>query len=390
MLAARTRQTSEAVRVALVDPPSYTPPYDHALASALAARGHDVDLLTSRFLFGSAPKPDGYRREELFLPLSGRLLAARPRSRVRALAKGLEYVPSSVRLLRRLDAQRPDVVHVQWLPLPRYDRAWLRRVASKYPTVLTAHDVFPRRAGQLRAWGEALGLVDRIVVHSERAVEQLVGVGVDPSRIVRIVHPVFEASNGRVAAPPRGRTLLFFGLIRAYKGLDVLVRALPEVAREVADVRLVVAGDAMDAVDPLRELAAELGVDDRVEWRLRFLPEEELLQLMDEAALVALPYRDLDSSGALATALGYGRPVVVTDVGSLGDIVREFDAGLVVPPGDVPALSAASVKLLTDGQLLADAFGGAARARRTLTWNAAAREHERLYETVLRARDVGE
>jgi glycosyltransferase involved in cell wall biosynthesis len=388
MLAARTRQTSEAVRVALVDPPSYTPPYDHALASALAARSHDVDLLTSRFLFGSAPKPDGYARDELFLPLSARLLAARPRSRARAIAKGLDYVPSTVRVLRRLDALRPDVVHVQWLPLPRYDRAWLRRAARRYPTVLTAHDVFPRRSGQLRAWGEALGLVDRIVVHSDRAVEQLVAVGVDRTRLVRILHPVFEASNDRVAPPPRGETLLFFGLIRAYKGLDVLIRALAEVARRVSDVRLVVAGDPMDAVAPLRELAAELGVDERIEWRLRYVADEELLKLMDEAALVALPYRDLDSSGALATALGYGRPVVVTDVGSLGNIVREFRCGGVVPPDDASALAEACVELLADPAALDAAFRGTADARRALTWEAAAAEHERVYEAAVLARGV--
>jgi glycosyltransferase involved in cell wall biosynthesis len=349
------------VRIALLDPPSYTPPYDHALASALAARGHDVTLLTSRFLHGSAPEPEGYRREELFLPLSGRVLASRPRSRIRTLAKGLEYGPSTVRLHRRLNALRPDVVHAQWLPVPRYDRAWVRRVASEYPTVLTAHDVFPRRSGHRRGWDEILGLVDAIVVHSDRAVEQLAGVGVDRRRIVRLLHPVFEAPHGRVAAPPRGHTLLFFGLIRTYKGLDVLIRALPRVVREVPDARLVVAGDPMDAVDPL-------------------------LELMDEAALVVLPYRDLDSSGALATALGYGRPAVVTDVGSLGDIVRDSGAGIVVPPADASALAAACAKLLTDGDARARAFRGTGKARRTLTWEAAASEHERLYAAVIRAR----
>jgi glycosyltransferase involved in cell wall biosynthesis len=231
--------------------------------------------------------------------------------------------------------------------------------------------------------------VDAIVVHSERAVEQLVDAGVDRSRVVRIRHPVFEASDGRSAPPARGHTLLFFGLIRAYKGLDLLIRALPDLAREVADVRLVVAGDPVEPVEPLRTLASALGVDERIDWRLRFLPEGELLDLMDDAALVVLPYRDLDSSGALATALGYGRAVVVTDVGSLGEIVREFDAGLVVPPADAAALAAASARLLTDGELLATASRGAARAREALTWDAAAREHERLYEAVVRARDAG-
>ena len=109
---------------------------------------------------------------------------------------------------------------------------------------------------------------------------------------------------------------------------------------------------------------------------------------MDDAAEVVLPYRDLDSSGALATALGYGRPVVVTDVGSLGEIVREFDAGLVVPADDAGALAAAAARLLSDGELRASASRGAARAREALTWETAAREHERLYEAVARARGV--
>ena len=74
------------------------------------------------------------------------------------------------------------------------------------------------------------------------------------------------------------------------------------------------------------------GVADRVEWRLGFLPDEQIPQLMAEATLVALPYRKIDSSGVLATALGHGRPAVVTDVGGLPDAIRDFGAGRVVPP----------------------------------------------------------
>ena len=69
------------MRIALVDPLAYTPPYDHSLASALGARGHDVALLTGPFLHGDVPEPDEYRREEVFLPLSARLFARSPRSR---------------------------------------------------------------------------------------------------------------------------------------------------------------------------------------------------------------------------------------------------------------------------------------------------------------------
>jgi glycosyltransferase involved in cell wall biosynthesis len=352
------------MRIALVDPLAYTPPYDHHLAAALARRGHDVTLLTSAFLHGEAPEPDGYRREELFLPLSTRLLRGSPRARFRLALKGVEYVPSALRLLRRVRQLDPDVVHLQWLPRPELDVRWLPRL--RRPTVLTAHDVFPRRERALPAWRRALGLVDRVIVHSERAAEQL-----HEFKPELIRHPVFE---GKPLGPPNGKTLLFFGLIREYKGLDVLLRALPH----IPEARLVVAGDPLDPVEALKRLAPA----DRVEWRLRFVGEPEVAELMEQAAVVVLPYRRLDSSGVLATAIGYRRPLVVSDVGSLGEIVREFGAGLVVPPGDEAALAAACSTLLGDEKALAQAYEGAAKAAASLTWDASAQEHERVYEEI--------
>src|SRR5262249_50738726 len=104
---------AEALRIVLLDPPSFTAPYDHALASALARRGPEVTLLPSPFTHGDVPEPHGYVREEVFLPWSSRLLRRSPRARTRVVLKGLEYGPSAVRLLRRVRALRPDVVHVQ-------------------------------------------------------------------------------------------------------------------------------------------------------------------------------------------------------------------------------------------------------------------------------------
>jgi glycosyltransferase involved in cell wall biosynthesis len=361
------------MRIALLDPPSFTVPYDHALASALARRGHDVTLLTAPFTHGQVPDPDGYLREEIFLPVSSRLVRRSPRSRARLVLKGLEYVPSAARLLRRVQTLEPDVAHVQWLAIPRYDVHWLRRLRA--PIVLTAHDVLPRRERNAAAWREALGLAARVIVQSERAIQQLATAGVPREKLVRIQHPVFE--SGVEAASPSGRTILFFGLIREYKGLDVLLRALVD----VPDARLVVAGDPLDPVEPLQRLAAGLGLADRVEWRLGFLPDEQIPRLMAETTLVVLPYRKIDSSGVLATALGHGRPAVVTDVGGLPDAIREFGAGRVVPPEDAPALAAAIRGLLEEAEL-AKAFAGAEAARRALTWDAAAAAHEAVYREV--------
>jgi glycosyltransferase involved in cell wall biosynthesis len=360
------------MRVALVDPLSYTPPYDHNLAAALTRRGHEVTLLTAPFPHGDAPEPAGYEREEIFMPFSSRAGWLSPRSSIRRAMKAIEYGPSMGMLLNRLNALEPDVVHVQWLPRPELDRRWVRRL--RQVAVLTAHDVVPRRQRALEAWPEVLGGFRRIVVHSERAVRQLGDLGVPRERLRRIPHPVFAAT--RVLPPPSGKTLLFFGLIRDYKGLDVLVRALTD----VPEARLVVAGDPLDPVEPVRALARELGVDDRIKWQLGFVADGEVGELMERAAVVVLPYQELDSSGVLATAIGYRRPVVVTDVGSLGEQVREFGAGRVVPPGDSAALAEACNALLENPAELVRAAAGAERAAATLTWDDSADAHERLYQ----------
>ncbi|HEV2901875.1 MAG TPA: glycosyltransferase [Gaiellaceae bacterium] len=365
------------MRIALLDPPSYSPAYDHHLASALAERGHDVELLTSPFAFGEPPQPGGYRRSERFLPLSSRLLRRSPRSRLRVPLKAVEYVPSVALLLARLRRSRPDVVHAQWLPLGRRDLVWARRLPR--PRVLTAHNVLPHSGEADAEERRALyGAFDRIVVHTRGGAEQLAEFGVPAQRVVRIPHGTFHGPPAWAVEPPTGRTLLFFGLIRRYKGLDVLVRALAE----VPDAQLVVAGDPLDPVEPLRALAGELGVADRIEWRLGYLPQEEVERLMRQATLAVFPYRGGESaSGALATALGHGRPAVVSDV--LGEVVAEYGAGAVVPREDAGALAAAIRELLDDPAALERAYRGTEDARRALSWDAIAEAHEQLYSDLL-------
>jgi glycosyltransferase involved in cell wall biosynthesis len=371
------------VRIALVDPLGFTTPYDDRLAAALGRRGHDVHLLTSPFLLDQPPEPDGYVREELFIPLSSRLLRRAPRARLRRLIKAAEYLPSVRRLVRRIDELAPDAVHVQWLSRPELDVRWLRRVAHARPLVFTAHNALPRRERAYDAWREALTLAARVVVHSRQAVDRLAEFGIDRAKIVRIPHAVFDSPAPGAVGPPAGNTLLFFGLIRRYKGLEILVTALPEIKRRVPDVRLVVAGDPLEPIGPVQDLAESLGVANSIEWRLGFVPDTEVAPLVATAAVVVLPYREIESSGVLALAFGHGRPAVVSDLGAVGDAVREFRAGRAVPAEDPAALAAACAELLTERDELRNAYEGALAARAALTWEEAARAHEELYEELV-------
>jgi glycosyltransferase involved in cell wall biosynthesis len=118
----------------------------------------------------------------------------------------------------------------------------------------------------------------------------------------------------------------------------------------------------------------------RTEWRLGYLPQSELDRALSETTVALFPYRaELDQSGALLQALGAGVPAIVYDVAGLGEPIRAYGAGRVVPAGDIDALTEAARELLGDADALAEARAGAERARAELTWDAAAARHLELY-----------
>ena len=318
--------------------------------------------MTSPFRFGEAPAPDGYRRSELFYPVSSKVFR---RSRLRIPVKLLEHPVGLMRLRRR----KADVVHLQWLAAPELDDRLLRVDA---PLVFTAHDILPRRTADKRdLWRRLFGRFARVVVHSERARDQL-GELVEPDRLRVIPHPVFPSDPER---RDDGRTLLSLGIIREYKGLGDAIEA----TKRIDGARLLVAGDPLESIDGYRAAAGE-----RAEWRLGFLSDDEVDRALGESTVALFPYRpEIDQSGALLRALGAGVPVVAYDVGGIAEPVRRFEAGRVVPPGDLDALTDAARELLDDPAALERARAGAERARRELTWDAAAQAHLELYRELL-------
>ncbi len=350
------------MKVVVADPPAYTPPYDRALAAALARAGADVELATSHFRFGPVVEPDGYRVRATLYPLSSRLANEPGRLALRALEHPL--------VLAQLALAHPDVLHLQWVGAPELD-AWLLR--ARAPLVFTAHDLLPRRtAHRTGLWRRLFGRFARIVVHSESGKRELSTFGVPPEKLRVIPHPVFPGSVDR---RDDGRTVLALGSIKPYKGLDDAIAA---VAR-VDAARLVVAGDARAPLDGRLAAAGE-----PVEWRLGWLTPPQIAATLAETTVGVFPYRpEIDQSGALLQALGAGVPAVVYDVGGLGEVVARYGAGRVVAPGDVDALADALRELLDDPGALAAARAGAEAARRELTWDASAAAHMAVYEELV-------
>ncbi|MDQ3811820.1 MAG: glycosyltransferase family 4 protein, partial [Chloroflexota bacterium] len=150
-------------------------------------------------------------------------------------------------------------------------------------------------------------------------------------------------ASGAVEQEPR--TVLFFGRLSPYKGLDVLLEAAPEVARQVPGMRFVIAGPVVAGytLPPPPPLAG----GGRVEVIDRYVSNAELADLFQRATVVACPYVDASQSGVILTAYAFGRPVVATSVGGLPEYVEAGQTGLLVPPADAGALAGALVSIVS-------------------------------------------
>jgi glycosyltransferase involved in cell wall biosynthesis len=370
------------MRVQIVDPSAYTPPYDHALSRALAAAGADVRLYTSRFVYGPVAPAEGYERRETFYRLATRL----PRARSRRAVKLAEHVPDMLRY--RHAARAADVVHFQWLTVQHLDRYLLpRRRATggdRPPLVLTAHDVLPRepRRGQLDAQRRLYECCDAVVVHSEHGRRRLTGeLAIDPALVHVVPHGAFEhlvpeAEPPSAPLPQTDRpVVLCFGLMRPYKGIDLLLQAWAG----VDDADLWIAGMPRMDISPLLAAAPP-----NVRFVPRFITDGELPAYFRRADLVVLPYRQIDQSGVLFTALAFGKPLLLSDVGGFPEIAAT-GAARTFPAGDVSSLRESLRELLGDHSALAGmAENARALAEGPYSWRAIAVSTLALYESLLR------
>jgi glycosyltransferase involved in cell wall biosynthesis len=366
------------MRVQVVDPPAYTPPYDHSLCAALARAGVEVELVTSPFLHGSVPEPEGYGMTELFYRRAGS--AGAGGSPAARLAKLAGHVPGMLRL--RSHARAADLVHLQWLTVAGLDAALLPR----RPRLLTVHDPPPPGGPSLVAWRAAARRMDALISHSEQAAERVARVaGVERGRVRVIHHGAFDYLT-RLAdrrplpselADAEGPVVLCFGLIRPYKGIDVLLEAF----RDVEGAELWVVGRGMMDLAPLRERASRCRSTVRIVPR--FITDPEIPALFERADLLVLPYREADQSGVLYTALAFGKPIVATDVGGFGEVAAHGALRL-VPAGEPGPLAAAVRELLAsppERQRLAAAAREAAAG--PYSWDRAAEATVALYRELL-------
>ena len=322
-----------------------------AMAQALRGAGHQVAQVSFRRLYPS-----------LFFPGRTQYNESADSTCPQDLAQPLLDSINPVnwrQTARTITSFQPDLVTFQWWHpffAPCYVTllSLLRRACPSARRLLISHNTRPHE--QLPGQDLALRLVVRrctgVLVHSRS--EYLLTHRVVPEAKIRIVdYPLLHTSQllpsrGRAQQHlgVSGRVLLFFGYIREYKGLDVLLQALAQVPAELG-LSLLVAGEFYTPRERYTQLINRLGLAHRVSLLDRYVGEAEWPSLFAATDALVLPYRAASHSMSIALAYGYGKPVIVTNVGGLAEAVEDGKTGLVAKP-DPASLATAIQRLYTE------------------------------------------
>lgn len=372
-------------------------PYDTHLYKAIREQCDDGRLLVAGCMDDQADEAYSCFQRGL-VDIAGSLPLAS--HSLRRGLKAAEYVLNAFLLLYIVYTKRPSVLHIQWLPLgevwPAFELWWMSIVRDwRTQIIYTVHNVLPHDTGQhyAEAYCSIYHAVDTLICHTDGAKKQLVcDFGVSDERIWVIPHgplsaelkilPTHEARD-QLGIPHEAPVGVLFGYIRPYKGIDFLLRTWERVANQLPDALLILAGHGEDNYQQeIKQQIASRGLDQRVETRFYFIPEQELSLIVSAADILLYPYQNITQSGALLTGLTAGKPIVATNVGGLSEVIQDGQTGVLVEYGDEAGMEEELVQLLQD-EKKRERFGQAARdmVDTKYSWDAIARQTLKCYRS---------
>jgi glycosyltransferase involved in cell wall biosynthesis len=295
-----------------------------------------------------------------------------------------------IRAARAIAGKKPDlIIFKYWLPffgpcfgvIARLVKRW-----SQARVLLICDNVIPheRRPGDKAFTRFAFRTTDFFIVQS-RAVEQELKEFLPSARCVFVPHPVYEMFG---AAMPKDearrklglagdeRILLFFGYVRRYKGLRLLLEAMPTVLKSLS-VKLFVVGEFYDDESKYKEQITSLGLEDSVTIRSDYVPNDEVRTYFSASDVVLLPYTSATQSGIAQIAYHFDKPVIATDVGGLAEVVRNGETGFVAPPNDPEALAQSILRFYRESREQ-EFVRNVSREKKKYTWDALVNAIEEL------------
>jgi glycosyltransferase involved in cell wall biosynthesis len=286
---------------------------------------------------------------------------------------------SWIRTARQLRGLQPDVLlAAYWIGI-QAPLFFVLRLFSGIPTVILLHNFTSHESIPAEPLLKKLlvASADGFITLSGSVLHELKGFS-GSARAISLFHPVYEPHGAlpskatariQLGIGGQARLLLFFGYVRDYKGLDLLLEALSLVIHQDPSVRLLVAGEFFRDIGYFREMAARLGIGGHVDFQPGYVPAERVAPLFRAADAVVMPYRTASQSGVVQLAFGHGIPVIVNDVGGLAGQVAHRRTGWVVSnPG--PETLAEAIQEFFREKDLQDMGRNIEQARTAMSWKA--------------------
>lgn len=303
----------------------------------------------------------------------------------------------SFRNIKLIDEIKPDIIHFPELYPQSSIFAFLYRIHKRYPIVSTLHATFESPLSLLRTKNFTYGVLasitestkylvksDRIIVHAQGNKDTLIKRDISPKSIAVIPHGAYSffKKYDENETESEKDCVLFFGYIGENKGVEYLIKAVPIISQEIPDIKVIIAGEG-DFSTYLKY------IEDKSKFEIynEFIPNEKVSELFHRAKFVVLPYTyHQGHSGVLTVAFSFGKPLIVTNVADLPNLVEDGKEGLVVPPKNPGALADAIIKLLRDDELRRNMGENSYKKAQELSWDNIAKKHIRVYEEMMHRR----
>jgi glycosyltransferase involved in cell wall biosynthesis len=279
--------------------------------------------------------------------------------------RAVQYIMNLFLLSFYIFTNKISILHIQWLPLLKYFKLELIFLSlwkkmSKVKIVYTTHNILPHDTGNKHfdTFKKVYDLADKLICHVNITKQELQDrFNIQADKIEVIPHgPLFEDFDIKSKESAceslqlhNVKNVLILGYIRPYKGIDFLVDTWKEVIKEEPEAQLIICGKAnKESEDEIRAKIDTLGLNDNVVTRFKFVDTEEVPLYHFAADIIVFPYKRIDQSGALYTAMAAGKPIITTNVGGFKEVIIDGENGYLVEYGDTRDFTEKIIHLLND------------------------------------------
>ncbi len=310
-------------------------------ASSQTGKSEPIKVFTSR---------DSYYNSEWVIPVfSAYGFASNP------ILKLFYYIKGFLSVFIHLNKEQNEstLLHIHWLKFSLFDLIILSLIRYKTKTklVFTVHNVLPHENNYIDKLLYPLiyRRIDAFTFHSRSSYDRLVNeLKVDVKEYAIIPHYGYEVEESPTVS--KKNSLLFFGSIRDYKGLDILIDACAKLPQD-SDWTLDIFGKPEMDISVLKMKAMKQGISDHINWHTGWVDEDEINEIFHSHEIVILPYKHIDNSGLLHLAKSYGKSIIASRLGSLSDLIEDEENGILFEAGNPNELSEKIMQLLNDEKL---------------------------------------